>query len=122
VAQCAGQFRLRLTDALTGLKSEQERLTTLCGVLTKLCGDAIERAEVTADALLLTASGKAAEYLARIFPIAPALPLSEVQPAHAITPTFASRALSHGALVDPSHDAVAHGTHLVGVTSTCGEG
>ncbi|CAX54081.1 glutamate synthase-related protein [Erwinia pyrifoliae] len=122
VAECEGQFRLRLTDEVSGLKSEQERLTTLCGVLAKRFGEEISRAEVTADALLLTASGTAADYLARIFTIAPALPLSEVQPAHEITRTFASGAMSHGALVAPAHEAVAHGTNMVGGMSNCGEG
>lgn len=117
-----GLFTLRLTDAIVGLKSEHDRLTTLSVVLKKRFGDAIEHAEVTAEALLLKANGKAADYLSRIFTLSPALPLSEVQPAHEITRTFASGAMSHGALVAPAHEAVAHGTNMVGGMSNCGEG
>ncbi|MFK8256986.1 glutamate synthase-related protein [Erwinia sp. AnSW2-5] len=122
VADREGEFTLRLTDAIAGLKSEQDRLTTLSGVLKKRFGDAIKHAEVSSDALHLTATGKAADYLSRIFTISPVLPLSEVQPAHEITRTFASGAMSHGALVAPAHEAVAHGTNMVGGMSNCGEG
>ncbi|MGV9824589.1 glutamate synthase-related protein [Gordonia sp. NPDC003429] len=51
-----------------------------------------------------------------------ALPLDEVQPAHEITACFASGAMSHGALVAPAHEAVAHGTNMVGGFSNSGEG
>ena len=30
--------------------------------------------------------------------------------------------MSHGALVAPAHEAVAHGTNMVGALSNCGEG
>ncbi|MGW0038449.1 glutamate synthase-related protein [Gordonia sp. NPDC003376] len=48
--------------------------------------------------------------------------LADVQPAHQITATFASGAMSHGALVAPAHEAVAHGTNMVGGLSNSGEG
>lgn len=117
-----GQFTLRLTDAIVGLKSEHDRLTTLSGVLKKRFGDAIGHSEISANTLHISANGKAADYLSRIFTISAALPLSEVQPAHEITRTFASGAMSHGALVAPAHEAVAHGTNMVGGMSNCGEG
>lgn len=50
------------------------------------------------------------------------LPLEEVSPTHEITAAFASGAMSHGALVAPAHEAVAHGTNIVGGLSNCGEG
>ncbi|MFT4125290.1 MAG: glutamate synthase-related protein [Gordonia sp. (in: high G+C Gram-positive bacteria)] len=50
------------------------------------------------------------------------LALTAVAPAHAITATFASGAMSHGALVAPAHEAVAHGTNMVGGLSNSGEG
>lgn len=52
----------------------------------------------------------------------PPIALTDVQPAHEITATFASGAMSHGALVAPAHEAVAHGTNMVGGLSNCGEG
>ncbi|MFT4041971.1 MAG: glutamate synthase-related protein [Gordonia sp. (in: high G+C Gram-positive bacteria)] len=50
------------------------------------------------------------------------LPLNAIAPAHQITATFASGAMSHGALVGPAHEAVAHGTNMVGGFSNSGEG
>ncbi|MCF6439767.1 glutamate synthase-related protein [Pseudoalteromonas luteoviolacea] len=48
--------------------------------------------------------------------------LSDVQPAHEITATFASGAMSHGALVEKAHEAVAQGTNIAGAMSNSGEG
>ncbi len=48
--------------------------------------------------------------------------LSQVQPAHEITPTLASGAMSHGALLAEAHEAVALGTNIVGALSNSGEG
>ncbi|MFG1174115.1 glutamate synthase-related protein [Erwiniaceae bacterium CAU 1747] len=121
-AGSAGQFTLRLTDAIEGLKPEHERLLALAGALKSRFQDEIEHTEITADGLLITAQGKAADYLSRLFATQPSLPLSEVQPACEITRTFASGAMSHGALVAPAHEAVAHGTNMVGGMSNCGEG
>ena len=50
------------------------------------------------------------------------LELCDIQPAHEITQTFASGAMSHGALVAQAHEAVAHGTNMVGAMSNSGEG
>ena len=121
-AGSAGQFILRLTDAIEGLKPEHERLLTLATALKNRFQGEIEHSEITADGLQLTAQGKAADYLSRIFATQPSLPLSEIQPACEITRTFASGAMSHGALVAPAHEAVAHGTNMVGGMSNCGEG
>jgi len=48
--------------------------------------------------------------------------LDSVQPAHQITKTFASGAMSHGALLAEAHEAVALGTNIVGASSNSGEG
>ena len=48
--------------------------------------------------------------------------LDNVQPAHEITPTFASGAMSHGALLAEAHEAVAQGTNIAGAKSNSGEG
>ena len=61
--------------------------------------------------------------LARLLAGAPdSVPLDEVQPAHEITRALASGAMSHGALVATAHEAVAHGTNMVGAMSNSGEG
>ncbi len=48
--------------------------------------------------------------------------LERVQPAHQITQTLASGAMSHGALLAEAHEAVALGTNIVGASSNSGEG
>ncbi|MDE1189826.1 MAG: glutamate synthase-related protein [Pantoea sp.] len=116
------QFTLRLVDAIAGLKPESERLAALARALKTRFADEIESSEVVNSALHITAYGKAADYLSRLFTALPSLPLEEIQPAHEITRTFASGAMSHGALVAPAHEAVAHGTNMVGGMSNCGEG
>ncbi len=122
IAGSSSHFTLRLTDAIEWLKPENERLSALFAALKQRFTDDIDDSEINAGTLKVTAHGKAADYLARIFTTLPALPLSEVQPASEITRTFASGAMSHGALVAPAHEAVAHGTNMVGGMSNCGEG
>ncbi|UVC29839.1 glutamate synthase-related protein [Pantoea sp. SOD02] len=116
------QFELRLIDAIAGLKPENERLEALARALKTRFTDDIESSSVADGVLHITAYGKAADYLSLIFTALPSLPLEEIQPAHEITRTFASGAMSHGALVAPAHEAVAHGTNMVGGMSNCGEG
>jgi glutamate synthase (NADPH/NADH) large chain len=116
------QFELRLIDAIAGLKPENERLEALARALKTRFTDDIESSSVADGVLHITAYGKAADYLSLLFTALPSLPLEEIQPAHEITRTFASGAMSHGALVAPAHEAVAHGTNMVGGMSNCGEG
>lgn len=115
-------LHLTLTNAIKGLKPESERLAALAQALKSRFNNEIESTEVVNESLHVIAYGKAAEYLSRIFTSLPSLPLNEVQPACEITRTFASGAMSHGALVAPAHEAVAHGTNMVGGMSNCGEG
>ena len=115
-------FRLRLTDAIDGLKDEATRLAALAEALRKRFADEIVASEVADGVLQIAARGAAASYLGRLFAAPPSLPLASVQPASEITRTFASGAMSHGALVAPAHEAVAHGTNMVGGMSNCGEG
>lgn len=61
-------------------------------------------------------------YLSNIRTARPSISLSDVQPAHQITPTFASGAMSHGALLAEAHEAVAQGTNIAGAMSNSGEG
>ena len=61
-------------------------------------------------------------YLANIRSSREPISLAKVQPAHEITPTFASGAMSHGALLAEAHEAVAQGTNIAGSMSNSGEG
>ena len=60
--------------------------------------------------------------LAKIIPARTAISVAKVQPAHQITAAFASGAMSHGALVEKAHQAVAQGTNIAGAMSNSGEG
>ncbi|MFC5152200.1 glutamate synthase-related protein [Streptomyces amakusaensis] len=75
-----------------------------------------------AEGVVVTASGDAARLLALLTGAPESVPLDEVQPAHEITRALASGAMSHGALVATAHEAVAHGTNMVGGMSNSGEG
>ncbi|KAB1655963.1 glutamate synthase large subunit [Pseudoclavibacter chungangensis] len=99
-----------------------ERVGALAGWLgERFPGDAHEL-RTTVDGVALRATG-ALEHLLSLFAPAPeAVALDEVQPAHEITRTLASGAMSHGALVATAHESVAHGTNMVGGMSNCGEG
>ncbi|MGJ0429394.1 glutamate synthase-related protein [Methylobacter sp.] len=63
-----------------------------------------------------------ANYLSSIQSARDPIALTDVQPAHEITATLASGAMSHGALLAEAHEAVAQGTNIVGALSNSGEG
>ncbi|WP_030605995.1 glutamate synthase-related protein [Streptomyces fulvoviolaceus] len=77
---------------------------------------------VRADGVEVTANGTAAHLLNLLDNAPDSVPLDDVQPAHEITRALASGAMSHGALVATAHEAVAHGTNMVGGMSNSGEG
>ncbi|MGN9762016.1 glutamate synthase-related protein [Streptomyces sp. SD31] len=82
----------------------------------------VETVEVTEDGVTVTATGTAARLLTLLDSAPDSVPLDDVQPAHEITRALASGAMSHGALVATAHEAVAHGTNMVGAMSNSGEG
>ncbi|MBF6214027.1 glutamate synthase large subunit [Nocardia puris] len=110
-----GAFVLRLSHG-------PERLAALAHSLEARFGDEIQSFEIVDAELRLHATGQAERYLAKIRTAPDSIPLAQVQPASEITRTLASGAMSHGALVAPAHEAVAHGTNMVGGMSNCGEG
>ncbi len=111
-------FRLRLT----GSKRDIARLDALGqSLVDRFDGDILGH-WLEAGALMLQARGAALDWLRRLRRAPEPLPLRKVQPAHEITPTLASGAMSHGALVATAHEAVAHGTNMAGGMSNCGEG
>lgn len=112
-----GEFALELTGS-----SELARLDALGQSLLLRFGGEITGHWVEAGKLILRAKGQAREYLARLRTAPPSIALDAVQPASTITPLLASGAMSHGALNSTAHEAVAHGTNIVGGMSNSGEG
>ncbi|MDX2602064.1 glutamate synthase-related protein [Streptomyces caniscabiei] len=117
VTVTADGVHLRLTSPG---QEAAERHTALADGLARL-GD-VRTVAVDADGVTVTASGTAAQLLALLDSAPDSVPLDEVQPAHEITRSLASGAMSHGALVATAHEAVAHGTNMVGALSNSGEG
>ncbi|MEO0426760.1 MAG: glutamate synthase-related protein [Pseudomonadota bacterium] len=114
-----GEFLLRLT----GPKARDlGRLDALAQSLIERFGADLEGHHVTQGALKVAAKGWALDYLSRLRPAPERIELSAVEPASAITRRLASGAMSHGALVATAHEAVAHGTNMVGGLSNSGEG
>lgn len=109
-------FRLTLTDG------ELARLAALGQSLVMRFGGDILGHWLEGGALMVQATGEALDYLSLIRTAPQSIPLETVQKASEITPLLASGAMSHGALVANAHEAVAHGTNMVGGMSNSGEG
>ena len=120
--RCESAADGRYTLSLDGpLADDTARVVALGDALSVAFADDVT-IEATDPDLVLNATGIAAEFLSKLR-VAPAgVPLSEVQSASDITPKLASGAMSHGALNAPAHEAVAHGTNMVGAMSNSGEG
>ena len=113
----------RVDDEFTlKLSHSPERLQALADSLLLRFGDAIVDHEVIGDRLRVTARGRARHFLAELRTAPDSIPLAAVQQADEIAATLTSGAMSHGALVANAHEAVAHGTNMVGGLSNCGEG
>ncbi|MDG4663731.1 glutamate synthase-related protein [Mycobacterium sp. 236(2023)] len=115
VVQVGDEFTLRLHHSA-------QRLEALAESLKRRFGADIADVDVVGDRLWLRAQGAALQYLAMVRTAPDSLPLSSVQAADEIAATLTSGAMSHGALVASAHEAVAHGTNMVGGLSNCGEG
>ncbi|MGW6906013.1 glutamate synthase-related protein [Streptomyces sp. NPDC054940] len=112
-----GTFRLRLTSPGP---DAADRHAALAAGLAHL-GE-VRTLASDADGIEVTATGTAARLLTLLDSAPDSVPLDDVQPAHEITRSLASGAMSHGALVATAHEAVAHGTNMVGAMSNSGEG
>ncbi|MDT0573621.1 glutamate synthase-related protein [Streptomyces sp. DSM 3412] len=99
-----------------------ERHTALADGLALAHPGEVGTLRADAEGAVVTATGTAARLLALLDQAPDSVPLDEVQPAHEITRSLASGAMSHGALVATAHEAVAHGTNMVGALSNSGEG
>ncbi|MFT4184183.1 MAG: glutamate synthase-related protein [Rhizobium sp.] len=112
-------FRLDLTGPTGG---ELTRLAALGQSLVTRFRTDILGHWLEGGALIVQAAGQARDYLALIRTAPDSIPLGDVQKASEITPLLTSGAMSHGALVAGAHEAVAHGTNMVGGLSNSGEG
>ncbi|MCQ4628460.1 glutamate synthase large subunit [Shinella sp. CPCC 100929] len=110
------------TFRLTLAGGELARLAALGQSLVMRFGPDILGHWLEGGALMVQAAGEALDYLALIRTAPESIPLDAVQKASEITPLLASGAMSHGALVANAHEAVAHGTNMVGGMSNSGEG
>lgn len=115
-----GNFFIVSLQAQKGVK--EKRILALQAALEAKFGDELSDISLDGMILRLKATGVAESYFDRIVPAQPSIQLMDVQPASEITRTIASGAMSHGALVAPAHEAVAHGTNMVGGYSNSGEG
>ena len=100
----------------------RDRLEALGTSFVDRFGNAVLRKHVSKLGLHLVVSGQALDYVSRVEAAPQSIPIEMVQSASEITPRLASGAMSHGALVAPAHEAVAHGINMVGGMSNCGEG
>ncbi|MGO2660558.1 MAG: glutamate synthase-related protein [Mycetocola reblochoni] len=98
------------------------RHAALLDSLNDRFGTRITRGRSTAESVRVHATAGADKTLSLYVPAPEQLELDGIQPAHEISATLASGAMSHGALVATAHESVAHGTNMVGGLSNCGEG
>ncbi|MEY4768615.1 MAG: hypothetical protein RL637_1254 [Pseudomonadota bacterium] len=120
VTQQVGNFSLQFTE-----NTSVARLQALADHLLQRFNGEIFTLAVTEQHLSIYVThtdGLLYRYLSSVETAKPALSLNEIQPAHQITATLASGAMSHGALIAPAHEAVALGVNMVGALSNSGEG
>ncbi|MEN0000865.1 MAG: glutamate synthase-related protein [Pseudomonadota bacterium] len=121
ICEQVGPGKFELT--LTGPKADQlARLDALSQSLVERFKKDITAHWIQSGKLHIDAKDWALDYLSRIKPAPDAIEITDVQPASEITPCLTSGAMSHGALVATAHEAVAHGTNMVGGLSNSGEG
>jgi len=103
------------TQRLDQLAEHFKKRFSDTGFSIAVTGNLIDLKLASTDSLL-------ANYLSSIKVARNPIALTDVQPAHQITATLASGAMSHGALLAEAHEAVAQGTNIVGALSNSGEG
>ncbi|ALL82934.1 GltA [Pseudonocardia sp. EC080619-01] len=114
--------------AVRGLRVDGATLETdddpaaLARYLRDRFGTDVDVEQQAGNVLRCTARGAARAWLDLLVPAPEPVALDTVAPAHEVTRVLASGAMSHGALVAGAHEAVAHGTNMVGGLSNCGEG
>jgi glutamate synthase (NADPH/NADH) large chain len=99
-----------------------ERHNALYQAIDTLFPQRVTLLSATDVSLVVELKDEAVEWITKMVTVKPPIALSQVQPAHEITASFASGAMSHGALVATAHEAVAQGTNIAGAMSNSGEG
>ncbi|MBD1558083.1 glutamate synthase large subunit [Vibrio sp. S9_S30] len=99
-----------------------DSLPTFAEALQTCWADHVEQLSLHQDKVEVVLVPKYAEFIGNIQKAKSPITLDDVEPAHCITPTFASGAMSHGALNANAHMAVAQGTNIAGAMSNSGEG
>ena len=79
-------------------------------------------ARIIDGCIIVRSSIKTHLFFEKLIPAKSNISIDAVQPAHEITRTFASGAMSHGALMLEAHKQVSLGTNMVGAMSNSGEG
>lgn len=117
------QIKKKGKDFLLCLKKIQKsKLKMLQSALKKVFKKQITRTEICDNKILVKSELNAFKFLSMIRSAPNPISLENVEQASNITKTFASGAMSHGALVATAHEAIAHGTNMVGAYSNSGEG
>jgi glutamate synthase (NADPH/NADH) large chain len=100
----------------------QDRHQQLFQAIASLHKEKIELIKINHHSATISFTGEALLWVKKIFSAPQAISIDKIQPAHEITASFASGAMSHGALVAKAHEAVAQGTNIAGAMSNSGEG
>lgn len=109
-------YRLILTEG------DLTRHRALAAALQTCFGTSVQHIKAGAGEVLFQAYDEAVKFFQRGVNAPEEKPLADIQPAHEIIRTFATGAMSHGALLAKAHEAVAMGANMVGVLSNSGEG
>ena len=100
----------------------KNRINLFASSLKKFFGENIKILEILPKKIKFNAKHEAYKFFSNVRFAPKSIGLNDVQKAKEITKTFASGAMSHGALVASAHEAIAHGTNMVGALSNSGEG
>ncbi len=100
----------------------KDKLEALKKIFSEQFENEVIAKNITENVLEIQTKGSALYYFSNVLPGPTAVPIEKVQPASEIANRFTSGAMSHGALVASAHEAVAHGTNMVGGLSNSGEG
>lgn len=112
----------RQDRAFTFRLDNTDNLSTFAEAMQTCWADHVEQLSLHQDKVDVVLAPKYAEFIGKIQKAKSPIELDDVEPAHLITPTFASGAMSHGALNSNAHMAVAQGTNIAGAMSNSGEG
>ncbi|WP_087019274.1 glutamate synthase-related protein [Thaumasiovibrio subtropicus] len=111
-----------LGESRFALALTQREPQLLKAAIERVWQDHLTDIAIEFDKVVILANERLAVFLSKVRQAKTPLAINEVEPAHLITPTLASGAMSHGALNANAHIAVAQGTNIAGAMSNSGEG